>query len=261
MGVVTNFDTVDVWSEGKNSTPYNFVTMSESQERDITCENETENQNNLSQLSTSLNSEHERKCGDDVSVRENSFIPSSFISPLSILSQYVPRFMNLDRTLNSLQFTFRSKFSKSSGNQKSLISLAFDTALFAKERALDQITSYFRSNIYISSFLGCVSESVIFASDRVKTASARYLNQLTADDPEQIHLERIKNSTKWNHIFLRYSMATLSWKERQLIEETQNDGLMQDLKQAALPNDKEFRQLLEAASTLEASLRNFTSDF
>ena len=65
-----------------------------------------------------------------------------------------------------------------------------------------------------------------------------------------MHLEKVKNSLKWNHIFLRYSMASLSWKERQLIEETQNEGMMEGLWQH-LPRDKGFRKLLDGTNAVE----------
>jgi hypothetical protein len=68
-----------------------------------------------------------------------------------------------------------------------------------------------------------------------------------------MHLERVKNSLKWNHIFLRYSMASLSWKERQLIEETQNEGMMEGLWQS-LPKDKGFRKLLDNTNSVALSI-------
>lgn len=54
-------------------------------------------------------------------------------------------------------------------------------------------------------------------------------------------------------------MASLSWKERQLIEETQNEGMMEGLWQT-LPKDKGFRKLLDDKNSVAIStilLNNF----
>lgn len=44
-------------------------------------------------------------------------------------------------------------------------------------------------------------------------------------------------------------MASLSWKERQLIEETQNEGTMEGLWHS-LPKDKGFRKLLDDTNSV-----------
>ena len=49
-------------------------------------------------------------------------------------------------------------------------------------------------------------------------------------------------------------MGSLSWKERQLIEETQNEGMMEGLWQTSLPKDKGFRKLLDDTSSVALSI-------
>eukprot|EP01034_Spumella_vulgaris_P023030 gene23030-29219_t len=106
---------------------------------------------------------------------------------------------------------------------------AGEAILFVKDAAVSQVTQYMASNLYICSFIGCVNESLYYVSDRVSTATELYLNALTSDDPERRHLGRIKNSVKWQNILLRYSMASLTWKQRQLLEETRDGGTLDQM--------------------------------
>ncbi len=76
--------------------------------------------------------------------------------------------------------------------------------LFVKDQALLGASRYVASNMYISSFIGCVNESLYNAADRARMYADSYLNTLTSDDPERRHLARIKNSTHWQSILLRY---------------------------------------------------------
>ena len=117
---------------------------------------------------------------------------STSASPVSILNNYIPRFIGMDRGFKNIFFSFSSSDRPSENSldgrskPRSLVSLAVDTVVFAKDKVVDQVSNYFRTNFYISSFVGCVSESAIFLVDRLQTTSYRYVNQLTADDPEQV---------------------------------------------------------------------------
>lgn len=80
---------------------------------------------------------------------------------------------------------------------------AAEAIAFVKDLAVAQLTTYVESNVYISSFVGCVNESIYYMADRAKTVSDMYINTITSDDPEKRHLNKIKNSTKWQNILLR----------------------------------------------------------
>lgn len=124
--------------------------------------------------------------------RNNEKTTNPTASPVSILNNYIPRFIGMDHAFKNIFFSFSSGDRPSENSldgrskPRSLVSLAVDTVAFAKDKVVDQVSNYFRTNFYISSFVGCVSESAIFLVDRLQTTSYRYVNQLTADDPEQV---------------------------------------------------------------------------
>lgn len=187
--------TVDVWCEGsKVSTSYNFVIL-----------NESEGGSEPSLPMTDTNTHDMAKngfssegiiaaCESQIAANNNNVTNPSVMSasPVSILNNYIPRFVGMDRAFKTVFFSFSSNNRPSESSlgerskSRSLVSLAVDTVVFAKEKVIDNVSNYFRTNFYISSFVGCVSESAIFLVDRVQTASHRYVNQLTADDPEQV---------------------------------------------------------------------------
>lgn len=119
---------------------------------------------------------------------------------------------------------------------------AAEAITFVKDLAVAQLTNYVSTNVYVSSFVGCVNESFYYVADRAKTVSDLYINTITSDDPEKRHLNRIKNSTKWQNILLRYSMASLTWKQRQLLEETRDGGTLDQLDLNRLMTDMTVRK-------------------
>eukprot|EP01038_Epipyxis_sp_PR26KG_P009273 gene9273-12493_t len=101
---------------------------------------------------------------------------------------------------------------------------ASEALFLLKDAPIAKISSFLQSNFYYSSVVGFVSESLFLFVDRARSAADTYIHKLTSDDPEKIHLSRIKNSSNWDHIILRYTMASLTWKQRQLIAETKDEA-------------------------------------
>lgn len=101
---------------------------------------------------------------------------------------------------------------------------ASGTVVTLRDIAVMHIARYVRSNVYLSSFVGCVHESTLFMVDRLRAGVELYSHILQGDDPEQMHLELLKDKPDWQHLLLRCSMASLTWKQRQLLEETRDGG-------------------------------------
>ncbi len=79
------------------------------------------------------------------------------------------------------------------------------------------------ANPVVSTITSIASESLAFTVDRASYGINHYIKPIvTADDPETLHLKRIRDaemvSSEWNTE--RLCMASLSWSQRQLIEET-----------------------------------------
>mmetsp|Transcript_4943 Transcript_4943/g.6803 ORF Transcript_4943/g.6803 Transcript_4943/m.6803 type:complete len:1165 (+) Transcript_4943:24-3518(+) len=223
---------MDVWAENsKSQDDYDFLLERES-ETNRCCEvvEGCENTNDWRGFGTKRKAVDSNTLSRNCFPKENSNENSNLhVPPTSAgFIDFIPRFLHFENMVKFLPFVSRNVIKSGGIQSKNILTVAVDTALYATNRTCYQISAYFRSNVYISSFVGCLSESIIFLADRVNTASNLYVNQLTADDPERIHLERIKNSSEWTSLFLRYSMSSLTWKERQLIQETHSEPLSTD---------------------------------
>lgn len=224
------FFEVDVWSDRQSlqrgSDVYDFISLNENissaatviMDGHASTEEKLFDEDKSSRAMKAPSRDDQKR---ESAVTEPYSTTMSFLSsPLLLLNAYIPRFLGMHVPPRG----GRVGLHRSQRRSESYMSLAVSTVRCAADLTAAQIARTFHSNVYISSFVGCVSESVIFLADRAQTTSQLYVKQLTADDPEQIHLERVRTSSKWNHIFLRYSMASLSWRERQLIVETKSDG-------------------------------------
>lgn len=99
------------------------------------------------------------------------------------------------------------------------------TAMSIGEKLMNQIHKTIKSNKTISDATSCANETFLFAMDRANTASLYISQSLTADDPETMHWKNIRacSKDKWDSV--RLCMASLSWNQRQLLEETkENDA-------------------------------------
>jgi hypothetical protein len=114
---------------------------------------------------------------------------------------------------------------------------ASGTVVTLRDIAVLHIARYVRSNVYLSSFVGCVHESTLFMVDRLRAGVELYSHILQGDDPEKMHLELLKDKPDWQHLLLRCSMASLTWKQRQLLEETRDGGSI---------SGADFRRLAQA---------------
>lgn len=122
-------------------------------------------------------------------------------------------------------YSFLSSYIKVDVSTSPLTTLVSQSLnLMNASKAFGVVQQHLSSNVYLSSLIGCVSESLLFVSDRASTMSETYLSHLVSDDPERIHLQRVRDSSQWDHLLLRYSMASLSHRQRQLVEETRDGG-------------------------------------
>ena len=188
--------TVDVWCEGnKVSTSYNFVILNENEVESADSEDAPSRPTNTDKITKNDDQKSNfegfaHTDGTRITVNEEK--TTNPASPLSILNNYIPRFVGIDHAFQTILYSLSSsnksceKYIDDKSKTRTLVSFAMDTVVFAKDKVVDHVSNYFRTNFYISSFVGCVSESAIFLADRVKTTSHRYVNRLTADDPEQV---------------------------------------------------------------------------
>eukprot|EP00600_Ochromonadales_sp_CCMP1393_P006515 CAMPEP_0174954748 /NCGR_PEP_ID=MMETSP0004_2-20121128/599_1 /TAXON_ID=420556 /ORGANISM="Ochromonas sp., Strain CCMP1393" /LENGTH=1315 /DNA_ID=CAMNT_0016202601 /DNA_START=234 /DNA_END=4178 /DNA_ORIENTATION=- len=93
-----------------------------------------------------------------------------------------------------------------------------------RDVAVLRIASYIRSNVYLSSFMGCVHESTLFMVDRLRSGVELYAHFLQSDDPENVHMDALRDGGDWRKLLLKCSMTSLTWKQRQLLEETRDGG-------------------------------------
>lgn len=94
--------------------------------------------------------------------------------------------------------------------------------------ALFQFVKMLQNNYYISSVVGCVSESNAAIQEQLDTIrNILHITLLGEGSVEQKHLRHIQHSMGWEMVFWRYSMSTLTWQQRQLLEETK-DNLASD---------------------------------
>ncbi len=114
---------------------------------------------------------------------------------------------------------------------------ASGTVVTLRDIAVMHIARYVRSNVYLSSFVGVVHESTLFMVDRLRAGVELYSHILQGDDPEKMHLELLKDKPDWQHLLLRCSMASLTWKQRQLLEETRDGGSI---------TNADFKRLVQA---------------
>lgn len=126
------------------------------------------------------------------------------------------------------------------------ITTASGIVIQLKDLAVIKVAQYIRSNIYLSSFIGCIHESTLFMIDRIQAGVELYIHILQGDDPENIHLNNLKDSPNWKHLLLRCSMASLTWKQRQLLEETRDGGILTNV---------DYKQLMKAQITEYDKLR------
>jgi hypothetical protein len=96
-----------------------------------------------------------------------------------------------------------------------------------------------KSNALVSSFLGTITESSIYLSDKAQnliplinsspiplsddglsTGSSR---KVSTKSNEEKYLEKLTKSIGWENISLRYCMGSIAFKERQLLKETRDD--------------------------------------
>lgn len=117
-----------------------------------------------------------------------------------------------------------------------VVMTASGTVVTLRDIAVMHIARYVRSNVYLSSFVGCVHESTLFMVDRLRAGVELYSHILQGDDPEKMHLELLKDKPDWQHLLLRCSMASLTWKQRQLLEETRDGGSI---------NSADFKRLVQ----------------
>jgi hypothetical protein len=80
-------------------------------------------------------------------------------------------------------------------------------------------------NRYLREALGLAAQTTQVLLDRAHSLAERYLSSMIADDPEQQHLQRIRRAHVWEHVALRCSLASLSFRQRQLLAETRVESL------------------------------------
>eukprot|EP01031_Cornospumella_fuschlensis_P031387 gene31387-37939_t len=114
---------------------------------------------------------------------------------------------------------------------------------FIASYALFQFVQVLKNNYYISSVVGCVSESNAAIQEQLDTIlNMLHINLIGGNSPEQKHLGHIQHSLGWEMVFWRYSMSTLTWQQRQLLEETK-DNLASDetkLKEQLMSQDRVY---------------------
>ena len=116
---------------------------------------------------------------------------------------------------------------------RQLVSTSAGGIVHLRDIAVAKLAQYIRTNIYLTSLVGCVHESTLFMVDRIQAGVELYSHLMQGDDPAHIHLRTVKDSPDWKHLLLRCSMASLTWRQRQLLEETRDGGSLSaaDLKQ------------------------------
>jgi pimeloyl-ACP methyl ester carboxylesterase len=80
-------------------------------------------------------------------------------------------------------------------------------------------------NRYVREALGVAAQSLQVALDRGHSLAVQYFSSMISDDPEQQHLQRIRQGHVWEHVALRCSLASLSFRQRQLMQETRAESL------------------------------------
>lgn len=85
---------------------------------------------------------------------------------------------------------------------------------------LSEFNTKLYSSVYISSLIGYYYESTSYIKDKSHLLKDLYVEAVYSDDPEILHRNKIRNISKIEHILTRYSLATLSYHDRQLIKET-----------------------------------------
>lgn len=80
-------------------------------------------------------------------------------------------------------------------------------------------------NRYLREALGLAAQTTQVLLDRAHSLAERYLSSMIADDPEQQHLQRIRRAHVWEHVALRCSLTSLSFRQRQLLAETRVESL------------------------------------
>jgi hypothetical protein len=103
-----------------------------------------------------------------------------------------------------------------------------------------------KSNALLSSFLGLITESSLYVSNQAQNLIP--LIQSMGSSPSSSHsrkaeedkyVEKLTKTIGWENISLRYCMASISYKERQLLKETREDT------KNIVTNLDQFRQQLQ----------------
>jgi hypothetical protein len=97
------------------------------------------------------------------------------------------------------------------------------SALQISEKLAIQLQKTVQNNKTVSDVVGCANETFLFTMDYVHTKSLNIYQSLTADDPETMHWRSLRACSKENWDSVRLCMASLTWTERQLLEETKED--------------------------------------
>ena len=141
---------------------------------------------------------------------------------------------------------------------RQLVSTSAGGIVHLRDIAVAKLAQYIHTNIYLTSLVGCVHESTLFMVDRIQAGVELYAHLMQGDDPAHIHLRTVKDSPDWKHLLLRCSMASLTWRQRQLLEETRDGGSLSaaDLKQLmeAQVTDHDRRRIAGISSEFFTSL-------
>lgn len=79
--------------------------------------------------------------------------------------------------------------------------------------ALERFLTYLHQHAYVQTVLGSLDEA---------SSSLQELLDLSGLSSKEPHAERIASSQGWQAVFWRHSLASLSWSQRQMIEETKD---------------------------------------
>jgi pimeloyl-ACP methyl ester carboxylesterase len=114
-------------------------------------------------------------------------------------------------------------------------------------------------NRYVREGLGVAAQSLQVVLDRGHSLAEQYFSSMISDDPEQQHLQRIRQGKVWELVALRCSLASLSFRQRQLMQETRTESLLDADKIASMTpshlREYETEQLLMNRQQLTDLLR------
>lgn len=93
------------------------------------------------------------------------------------------------------------------------------------------IVMQLNEHLYMNSFFTIVREMTHNALDRTDNLTEQYITlPVSLSNQEWKYFDKIsKASSGWEQLFIRYSMATIHWKQRQLLKETRDENYYQYL--------------------------------